>query len=120
MSDEELKIEILRILACCAETGNNLTEAIETLKNGKTEMQKQRITDFYRKIIYNPEPAVKKLLKKYYEKVLHNDDFYIDCNYGLLMYYKENYYIPQGAPIPEDDPIPKKIEDLKETTTLLR
>ena len=75
-------------------------------------MQKQRITDLYRKIIYNPEPAVKKLLKKYYEKVLHNDDFNIDCNYGLLMYYKDNYYIPQGAPIPKDDPIPKKIRKL--------
>ena len=33
MSDEELKIEILRILELCAKTGNNLTEAIETLKN---------------------------------------------------------------------------------------
>ena len=31
MSDEELKIEILRILACCAETGNNILESLKTL-----------------------------------------------------------------------------------------
>ena len=84
--------EILNIINICAETGNNMTEAIEALKIGKNDKEKQKIVDAYKLIIANPSLEIRKLLEKYYEKVLHKDISEIDYSYGLLVYYKKKYY----------------------------
>ena len=65
--------EILNIINICAETGNNMTEAIEALKIGKNDKEKQKIVDTYRLIISNPSLEIRELLENYYEKVLHKD-----------------------------------------------